>query len=168
MPLSTKVLCEKCRLALLKKGKDRYKRRKQAGLCNCGRVPEDGFASCSSCRTRSNQYVAQNKVRLYAARRECYYKNHEAALMKRKRVAENLRNEVLVAYGSCCACCKEQRKEFLQVDHIDGDGANHRREVGSYIYHWLRKHNYPNKFRLLCANCNWARGIYGYCPHEQE
>jgi radical SAM protein with 4Fe4S-binding SPASM domain len=32
----------------------------------------------------------------------------------------------------------------------------------------LKNNNYPKDlFRLLCHNCNMARGCYGYCPHEK-
>jgi hypothetical protein len=32
----------------------------------------------------------------------------------------------------------------------------------------LRRDNYPDGYRVLCANCNFSRGIHGYCPHEHE
>jgi hypothetical protein len=75
-------------------------------------------------------------------------------------------------YGGYCACkgCGESHKEFLQIDHIDGSGAEHRKKVKTMnIYQWLKNKGYPrDNFRLLCGNCNWARGVYGYCPHEKE
>lgn len=61
---------------------------------------------------------------------------------------------------------------FLSIDHIDGKGAQHKREVikerSSYaVYKWLKDHGFPkDNFRLLCHNCNQARGAYGHCPHE--
>jgi hypothetical protein len=36
------------------------------------------------------------------------------------------------------------------------------------LYHYLRKHNYPPGFRVLCHNCNMAFGHFGRCPHEDE
>jgi hypothetical protein len=31
---------------------------------------------------------------------------------------------------------------------------------------WLRKNGFPKGFRVLCHNCNFAHGHYGYCPHK--
>ena len=59
--------------------------------------------------------------------------------------------------------------EFLQIDHIDGGGTKHRREIGvGMLYKWLRRNNYPAGFQTLCANCNFAKGRYGKCPHENK
>jgi hypothetical protein len=87
---------------------------------------------------------------------------------KAKRVV--LRRELLEAYGHACACCGEARAEFLALDHTNGDGAIHRRELShEAICKWLKRHKWPkDRFRLLCHNCNSARGFYGYCPHERE
>lgn len=81
------------------------------------------------------------------------------------------RNTVLLAYGHACACCGERRNEFLAIDHVNGGGIAHRRDVtgvGVRMYRWIIRNGYPSIFRLLCHNCNCARGYYGYCPHEKE
>lgn len=57
------------------------------------------------------------------------------------------------------------------LDHVNGDGSKHRQELKTEsIYDWLFLHDYPEhiKLRVLCCNCNHARGVYGYCPHEHE
>lgn len=82
------------------------------------------------------------------------------------------RAELLEAYGGFCACCGETAGEFLTVDHISGNGRQHRREIGDgghALREWLRSKNYPkDNFQLLCWNCNCAKGKYGYCPHERR
>jgi hypothetical protein len=35
------------------------------------------------------------------------------------------------------------------------------------MYVWLRDNGWPEGYRVLCHNCNSARGLYGYCPHER-
>jgi hypothetical protein len=30
----------------------------------------------------------------------------------------------------------------------------------------LRQNSYPTGYRVLCHNCNFALGHYGYCPHK--
>ena len=87
-----------------------------------------------------------------------------------RRTDRSLRREVLIHYSSAppvCLCCGEKTLEFLSIDHIDGGGSKHKREVHK-IYRWLKKNNFPEGFRVLCHNCNQSRGAYGYCPHEKE
>ena len=70
-----------------------------------------------------------------------------------------------------CKCCGEWRIEFLTIDHVAVDGAEHRRQIGSSsssLYYWLRRNGYPDGYRALCLNCNAARGWFGVCPHETE
>ena len=76
------------------------------------------------------------------------------------------RLRALDAYGSVCQCCGESRYEFLSIDHIDGNGKAHRKQIGGDLYGWLRRNNYPVGFRTLCHNCNMAIGFYGACPHR--
>lgn len=93
---------------------------------------------------------------------------------KKKKCEQQLRLAALVHYGGSppkCACCGELHIEFLTIDHINGDGAEHRRKMGSNssrIGRWLKKMNYPDGFRVLCYNCNCSIGAYGYCPHSKE
>jgi hypothetical protein len=75
-------------------------------------------------------------------------------------------------YGRVCACCKESRIEFLVIDHINGGGNKEREKTkgsgGWKFAVWLRQHDYPKGYRVLCHNCNSALGFYGYCPHNME
>lgn len=75
---------------------------------------------------------------------------------------------------SKCICCGESNIEFLQIDHIGGWGKIHRSEIfkknsNKDIYRWLYKNNYPKlELQVLCANCNFSHGAYGYCPHKSQ
>ena len=82
--------------------------------------------------------------------------------------ARILKSEVITAYGGRCECCQEMELGFLTIDHIDGGGKKHRLDVHGKIYLWLKKHNYPPGFRVLCFNCNCGRAVNGgVCPHLQ-
>lgn len=123
--------------------------RRSGGLCpRCGRVPPVGNIYC--CHDRPS-----------------------AATRKQIRSAQvKLRARVLAAYGGpCCACCGETTVEFLQIDHINQDGAAHRRSLGiasgTAFYCWLQRNGFPPGYQVLCANCNFARGRHGTCPHER-
>ncbi len=73
-----------------------------------------------------------------------------------------------------CACCGERRIEFLTLEHLNNDGAEHRRQIGSSrgggdrVYRDLVKQGLPPGYAVKCWNCNCAKGAYGYCPHERE
>lgn len=78
------------------------------------------------------------------------------------------RKKIIDAYGGKCECCGETTLEFLEIDHINRDGGEHRRRIGhSNIYFELLREGFPkDKYRLLCCNCNRAMGARGYCPHQ--
>lgn len=79
---------------------------------------------------------------------------------------KDLRQMMLKAYGSICVCCGEETEAFLTIDHVNGGGNTHRKQGDVYRDLWRR--GWPKEgFRLLCMNCNWARGQLGYCPHER-
>ncbi len=71
-------------------------------------------------------------------------------------------------YGWECACCGEGFAPLLQIDHIDGCGSIHRREVikNKPTYAWLRANNFPEGFQTLCASCNSAKKNTKRCPHQ--
>jgi hypothetical protein len=84
-----------------------------------------------------------------------------------------LRIEVLAGYAAACACCDETDPDVLQIDHIAGGGVAHREQVGSSrsdtnsLLRHLRNEGFPtHRYRLLCANCNWATYVDGDCPHR--
>lgn len=81
-----------------------------------------------------------------------------------------IRSLVFKHYGEQCSCCGQSEEMFLCIDHIDGGGNAHRKEVGSgsAFYQWLVRKNYPEGFQTLCFNCNMAKGFYGICPHQKE
>lgn len=91
---------------------------------------------------------------------------------KERQHYQNQRITVLEHYSgghTHCACCSEDKIEFLTIDHINGGGTEHRRCIGNgrSIYRWLKNNGYPDGFRVLCMNCNMSIGHYGYCPHQK-
>lgn len=84
------------------------------------------------------------------------------------RHRRKMREEVTKRYGGKCVCCGETQFEFLTFDHINNDGAEHRKKVAtSYLVRWLKKNNYPKDIvQILCYNCNNAKSVYGECPHK--
>lgn len=139
-------MCEEHLRTHAKAQRAREEKRLAAGLCMaCGKTATvPGGKRCASCLDVRRAVVARND--------------------------RKVKQEAIEQYGGKCECCGESRFEFLTIDHKDGDGAAHRREMNfGSVYRWLKRNGYPkDKFRLLCFNCNCARGFFGYCPHETE
>lgn len=83
-----------------------------------------------------------------------------------------IRDQVLAAYGSRCRCCGETIKRFLTLDHVNNDGAVHRKELQAEtisIYAWAVANDYPDVIQILCYNCNLGRALNGgICPHQES
>ena len=125
---------------------------------------------CRVCSRAAYQaYVAANPGIESTRLRRMYSENAEFRARTNKRNQSNdhkIREAVFAHYGKQCACCGETHWEFLTIDHVHGDGAAHRRQIGrARLYRWLRKNRFPEGFRTLCMNCNFAVGRVGYCPH---
>lgn len=74
---------------------------------------------------------------------ECHQKGQERYYGYKQAVFDH--------YGAVCACCGEDEPAFLSIDHIDNDGAEHRRTHGyrNNLYVWLRRNGFPEGFRTV-------------------
>lgn len=93
---------------------------------------------------------------------------------KRARVqAENerrkrIQREAIEHYGGKCYCCGETIHLLLSLDHIDGGGCKHRKELnGMRVAEWAKNNGWPPIFRVACHNCNFGAHLNGgVCPHK--
>lgn len=138
------------------------------------------FAHCYHCdlwKPRS-EFGRQRNGRSVGACKECtkvlkradYKENKDARLSRMRETIRRRRMEMIAAYGGKCQCCGETHWEFLNIDHIQGGGKEHQKAIGgpSALVRHLRNLGWPkDTFRLLCWNCNCARGLRGngICPH---
>lgn len=129
----------------------------------------------------NKEYWIKNRVRL-KEKKDLYNKEYRLKNKKpinkkyyinNKERLRNLRLDVLKHYGGdmpSCKCCGENGLVFLAIDHINGDGNKHRKEIfkdgKGNIISWIIKNNYPDLFQILCHNCNNAKSILGSCPHD--
>jgi len=96
-------------------------------------------------------------------------KHREEIRAKRRAELERLRAAAITAYGGRCACpgCHVHHVELLTIDHMNGDGATHRRSLGKSsrdFYRWLEKQNYPSGYQAFCGSCNLAKSDREACP----
>jgi hypothetical protein len=125
-------------------------------------------------KARDRAYYLKNREHIIAGANsytEIWRRNNpERARERTRRHRRKVKRQAIVAYGGKCACCGLDDYPFLSIDHINNDGAAHRKreKVGSgRIFAWLKKHNYPAGFQVLCFNCNLAKQHYGgECPHQ--
>ena len=110
------------------------------------------------------------RVKLSRQRHPETWRRHNAESRAR------LRSEMFAAYGSDCACCGENRVEFLTLDHVNRDGAQHRRTLNKgrlrgantrQVLFDLKRRGWPEGFRIMCMNCNWATRYGAGCPHAE-
>lgn len=82
-----------------------------------------------------------------------------------KRRHQKVKLDVLNHYGHGnphCKICGIKNVQYLCLDHINGDGNKHRKEIsrgsaGYNMYRWIQKNNYPDGFQVLCFNHNFAK-----------
>lgn len=81
---------------------------------------------------------------------------------------QDRKRRVIDKYGGKCACCGELQLAFLCIDHVHGGGNKHRKIIRAANIYWFLDDLAParlDRFRVLCHNCNFAIGAYGFCPH---
>lgn len=143
MALSDKERSRKCRAKRIAKG-----------LCSkCGKnKPWKDGQWCRVCLDKQNDW----------------YKTSDYRDRHTKIRAED-KKAVFDHYGGKCMCCGETEPCFLAVDHIDGNGNNHRKAIGKWgsgFFKWLIVHDFPEGFQVLCHNCNMGKHLNGgKCPH---
>lgn len=71
----------------------------------------------------------------------------------------NLRKLLIEVLGGECIECGFKDPRALQVDHINGNGAEERRMSGGNLTRKIIRSvmGNENKYQLLCANCNWIK-----------
>lgn len=85
----------------------------------------------------------------------------EVLLSESRRYNRKLKREMINAYGGKCIICGESHFEFMTIDHINGGGTQHMKQIRCHhgtMYKWLKKQGWPkDEFRLLCFNCNCSK-----------
>lgn len=164
---SAKKRYERNREHVLKRSAEYYQRNRDRVLARCKAW---ALANPDKRKAASAAWYAANAERMRRVRKAWADANREYISAHARRTSQERRLRVLTRYGGdppVCACCGTGHLEFLSMDHINGDGAAHRRLIGrSSLYRWLEQNDYPEGFRVLCFNCNCAIGFYGYCPHN--
>jgi hypothetical protein len=160
-------------LAYLYKGKEIYCYR--CRLCEHERSAAKYAADPDKSKAAVKKWRKENPERSKQLQRDYLARNPEKRNEFRKQARirrQETRLTVLKHYGGDppeCACCKEKHLEFLCVDHVNGGGNKHRRQLKratERFFAWLIEQDFPTGYRVLCHNCNQSFSAYGFCPHQ--
>lgn len=135
---------------------------------------KNGELTCSKCDTTlSNEnwklLTKKGKRNRHYVCRKClaerlmrwYYLHQEDHLKKQRKYNAWIRKLCILYYSNgtmTCALCPFSDIRALTIDHPNGGGNKHRKELGGHghaIYFWLYKNNFPPGFRVLCMNCQF-------------
>lgn len=120
-------------------------------------------SQCFGCRERRAKERREG-------RRDMTPEQYEVHRIGRRDYSRKFRIKLLDAYGPYCRCCGETTVEFLEMHHVNEDGAEHRRQIGrgpEALYRWAQRHGFPDTLAVTCANCHAAETYYGGCPHKK-
>ena len=100
----------------------------------------------------ARQYRKDNSERINTRWKADYH--------KKKKVVHNL-------LGNKCKNCGEDDPIYHQIDHVNNDG-----HIEGYDIYAIKKYlETPERYQLLCANCNWAKRMNGgqlYKPKRRK
>jgi hypothetical protein len=106
-------------------------------------------------KKKQREYVLSGKAKMTSKK---YSLNHPE---KRIEYQLKIKTDVLTYYGNGkCACvrCGYNDIRALSIDHINGNGANQRKNIeGAFCYNWLKTNNYPEGYQTLCMNCQFIK-----------
>ena len=107
--------------------------------------PEEFQVLCWNC-----QYIKRQE--------EVSPKNPTKRQLQCKEIKRSLKLECLSHYGDICFC-GEDNLTLLTLDHVNDDGAEHRRNINQNFYTYLRQNNFPNDppLQVLCIKCQYRK-----------
>ena len=160
---------------------------------NC-RNPDGLHTTCKSCKKiLDKKYQEGNRAKIKARRHEYYLKNKETISKKTgtysvanrvkcrvwvTRAKNKIKTEVFAHYsgGEIKCRCGQDDLVLLTIDHINGGGNKHRKEInlkksggaGYNFYCWLKRNGYPDGFQVLCWNCNFKKRLQEMAPKNPD
>lgn len=138
-------------------------RRHECYYCYRARINLNNLKHSERRLARAKERYAANPVANWSEERK------QGRRDSQKRQRDGWRMTVFDHYGWRCSCCGEATPEFLTIDHVNSNGAEHRRDnrVKASLYRWIMRNVFPGDFQTLCYNCNCGRYRNGgICPHK--
>lgn len=121
-------------------------------------------------REYAREYRSKNNEKRKEWNRDWIAKNRERYNASKYIYRDKLKLEAMTIYGNgapACSSCGETDIDVLCLDHIDDNGAEHRKKLkissrggsaGGTTYAALKKLGWPEEgLQVLCANCNMRK-----------
>jgi hypothetical protein len=115
-------------------------------------------------------YRERNPEKVRESLRRWHEKNPDYTSEAGRQRNADLKAQVLAHYGDVCACCGTSDR--LSIDHVNGDGRQHRTELfghpqrggtGTRYWAWLIQQGFPAGYQTLCRPCNSSKGTGERC-----
>lgn len=122
-------------------------------------------------RAKARAYRQKRATHYAALNRNWILNNRDAYNASKARYRLKLKIEVMRLYADPVQCvqCNFDNIDGLCLDHIENNGAQHRREAGlstrgaaaagMRIYEYIRKNGKIDGLQVLCANCNLIKQL---------
>jgi hypothetical protein len=116
-------------------------------------------------RAQGATYRERHRDELLEKSRIRYETSREHNAEVRQAWSLALKYEVMSHYADgdpACARCDYSDLRALTIDHINGGGGAHRRQLnggGWRTYSWLRASHYPVGYQVLCMNCQFIKKL---------
>ena len=86
------------------------------------------------------------------------YRRHKAAYKARSLAQTRAQRQLVIqTFGGKCVQCGFSDWRALQIDHINGGGRQDRSRFATKYSYLKSVLATPDKYQLLCANCNWIK-----------
>ena len=140
--------------------------------------PCQGPAQRERGRFYSRIYYRSHREQCIQTARRSQERNRDRYLrLRREDEARKIKGVVPLVIGHYsggtfrCACCGESQRDFLTIDHVNGNGYKTCKALGiprggSELYRWLVRRGFPSGYAVLCMNCNASKGKHGVCAHK--
>jgi len=158
-------------------GKEDYKKHKSSYIARATKWNKENVEKHRKYDRRWKEKAMKDPIKhakMLENNHRSYWKDPDKRRAQANAESKRLKDKVFAHYGMQCVCCGERSDlDFLTIDHMNNDGANHRKSLGllsgTRFYRWLIKEDFPEGFQTLCWNCNCGKRInHGICPHKKE
>ena len=147
------------------------------GLCMRFVYPKDWICRCGSTNKKNrgrglcyNCYQSEYQRGYLGPDQTDEQREHRRKVLRgiARRKYYTLRDEMFEALGKKCADCGISTEHVLSLDHINNDGADHRRSLGTngrmgtmrQVILDVKRRGWPKEeFQILCFNCNIGKKV---------
>ncbi len=137
--------------------------------CSCILIPHSNFMPsswqrriniCKSCRNEITRNMpSYKKTQAKYSQRMIQGRTWKSVRTSNRN--QEIKKAIISHYSKgkqSCSKCGFADIRALTIDHIEGKGGVHRRQINTgNFYRWLIRNNLPNGYQILCMNCQFIK-----------